>query len=79
MPPVTTELSVLELYLYTYNVGLNSIVGVLCIIHIHVSGINRGTMRHLPQSEGLRPPVTYDVGLFNLKITSGDQSLPSRT
>ena len=41
MPPVITELSVLELYLYTYNVGLDSIIGVLTM-DIHVSGINVG-------------------------------------
>ena len=51
MRPVTIELSVLELYLYIYNVGLNSIVGVLCIIHIHVSGI-RGAMRHFTSVGG---------------------------
>jgi len=43
MPPVTTtELSILELYLYTYNVGPDSSSGVLLIRDIHVAGINVG-------------------------------------
>ena len=71
MPPVTTELSVLELYLYTYNAWQG-----LCYRsptyygHTH-NWYQCGVMRHVASVGGfLMPPVTYDVGLLNLKITS---------
>jgi len=38
----STELRILEFYLHTYNVGLDSTVKVLFTIDIHVSGINVG-------------------------------------
>ena len=67
MPPVITELSVLELSLYTYNVGQG-----LCYRsptyygHTHI-WYQRGAMRHVASVGGFlsMPPVTYDVGLLN--------------
>ena len=38
----TAELSILEFYLYTYNMGPDSTIGVLLTLKVLVSGINVG-------------------------------------